>query len=346
MKKILLIYTGGTIGMTKDYESMTLKPFDFQNISEKIPELNLIDAALDIYSFDSLIDSSDMNMEGWRNIAEVIYDKYDDYHGFVVLHGTDTMSYAASALSFMLQGLKKPIIFTGSQLPIGELRTDAKENLISSIHFAALSNEENQPLIHEVCIYFEYKLYRGNRTVKMSSNHFDAFKSPNFPTLGESGVYLTLNKEALLIQRKSQLRYYPNLSGEIALIKIYPSMSLEFLINTLNLKNLKVLIIEAFGAGNIFSNPTFNKKLKEKTKEGLHIIIGTQCVYGGVEIGKYEASSIWLRVNAISAKDMTTEAAITKAMHILGNPESYPDFTAAFNKNMSGEHTSSEINFS
>lgn len=346
MKKILLIYTGGTIGMVKDYETKTLKPFDFRNISEKIPELNLIDAELDVFSFDEPIDSSDMNIEGWQQIADVIYNRYNSYHGFVVLHGTDTMSYAASAISFMLQDLSKPIVFTGSQLPIGDLRTDARENLISSIHFAALSDKTGNPIIKEVCVYFEYKLYRGNRTVKMSANHFDAFKSPNFPVLGESGVNMMLNKEYLLNPKKRELKYYPSLSNEIALMKIHPSMNIEFLLKILDIQDLKVLIIEAFGSGNIFYNEIFRKKLKAKVEQGLNVIITTQCAYGGVEIGKYSASSIWLEINAISAFDMTTEATIVKAMHVLGNIDIYQGFVTGFNKNISGEYTHSENNFS
>ncbi|MGI9526704.1 MAG: asparaginase [Weeksellaceae bacterium] len=346
MKKILLIYTGGTIGMVKDYDSNSLKPFDFNNISDKIPELNLIDAQLEVYSFENPIDSSDMNIEGWQQIAQVIYDAYENYQGFVVLHGTDTMSYASSALSFMLQGLKKPVIFTGSQLPIGDLRTDARENLISSIYFATLSNENDQPIVQEVCVYFEYKLYRGNRTVKMSSNHFDAFKSPNYPILGESGVHMTVNRDYLYRSSESSLRYYPQLSKDIALVKIYPSMNIEFLMRILDLENLKVLVVETFGNGNIFSNEIFNIKLKEKVKEGLNVIVATQCMYGGVVLGKYSSSAIWLHVNAISADDLTTETVLVKAMHVLGNPKLYPDFTSGFNKNMCGEYTSSENNFS
>lgn len=344
MKKILLIYTGGTIGMSKDYETNSLRPFDFKNISEKIPELNLLDAALEVYSFQEPIDSSDMNIEGWQHIAETIYQHYNDYFGFVVLHGTDTMSYAASALSFMLQGLKKPVIFTGSQLPIGDLRTDAKENLISSIHFATLG--ENEPQVQEVCIYFEYKLYRGNRTVKMSANHFDAFKSPNFPVLGESGVQMMLNQSFLLKSPHTGLQYYPKLSTEVVLIKIYPSMNIDFLLSILDIQSMRVLIVETFGSGNIFYNKTFNNKLKQRTKEGLFVIVTTQCVYGGVVLGKYNASSIWLQTNAISAQDLTTESAIVKAMHVLGNPEIYPNFIDGYHKNLSGEYTSSENNFS
>ena len=344
-QKILLLYTGGTIGMMKDYNDNSLHPFDFENISERIPELSLINADLSVKSFKNPIDSSDIQPKHWQKIAEIIQDHYTNYDGFVVLHGTDTMAYSASALSFMLDGLQKPVIFTGSQLPIGDLRTDAKENLISSIHFAAL-HKENEAVVKEVCIYFEYKLYRANRTTKISTNHFDAFKSPNYPDLAESGVFMSVNENQLFNSDKNELNVRTNFCEDVALLKIFPGMSEAFLIQTLNTPDLKALLIEAFGSGNIFNKPKFNKILKQKAKEGLLVIVGTQCIAGSVELGLYSTSQIFVDSHAISAKDMTTEAALVKAMFMLGNTDIYKEIHLDYIKNLRGECAETENNFS
>lgn len=341
-KKILLVYTGGTIGMIKDYETKSLRAFDFENISDRIPELNLINADLSVISFDHPIDSSEISPKDWKEIGDIIYKEYNNFDGFVVLHGTDTMAYTASALSFMLEGLKKPVIFTGSQLPIGELRTDAKENLISSIHFAALE-KDNEPVVQEVCIYFEYKLLRANRTTKLSTQHFDAFKSPNFPILGESGLYMNIHEQNLLKSTSKPLKLITNFCEEIGLLKIFPGMSESFLIQALSTPDLKALIIEAYGSGNIFDRPEFSKTLKQKSEEGLLIIIGTQCISGSVELGLYSASQPFVEANAISSKDMTTETALVKAMFLLGNQEIFADIRRDFLINLRGEITSNAI---
>lgn len=341
-KKILLIYTGGTIGMTKDYKTNSLRAFDFENISENIPELSLIDADLSVQSFDDPIDSSDITPNDWKKIANQIHTHYEEFDGFVVLHGTDTMAYTGTALSFMLEGLQKPVIFTGSQLPIGDLRTDAKENLISSIHYAALERN-GEPVIKEVCIYFEYKLYRANRTTKLSTQHFDAFKSPNYPELGESGLHMMVNRQNLYKCNKTELKVIPGFCEEVGLLKIFPGMSDAFLIQILNTPNLKVLIIEAYGSGNIFDRPTFAEALRQKAAEGLIIIIGTQCIGGSVELGLYSASQLFVDINAVSAKDMTTESAVVKAMFVLGNQEIFTDIRKSLVKNIRGECASDEI---
>lgn len=335
MSKILLIYTGGTIGMVRDYETKSLKPFNFSNLLNKIPEINLIDAELNTFSFEEPIDSSDICIEHWKKLAHIISTNYHSYDGFVVLHGTDTMAYTASALSFAFSGLQKPIIFTGSQLPIGDLRTDAKENLISSIHFAALQHNK-VPRIREVCIYFEYKLYRANRTTKMSANHFDAFISPNYPCLGESGVDMEIN-EPLLYQSQEPYSVNINFSDKVGLIKIFPSINRDFLYASLESKAAEALIIEAFGSGNIFSDNKFYQILRKRVSEGLKLIITTQCLGGGVSLGKYSSSNSLIALQAISAKDMTTEAAITKAMSLLLNYTDNELFKNKFEKNMRGE---------
>ena len=344
-KKILLIYTGGTIGMTKDYSDNTLRPFDFNNISQHIPELKLIDAELHVISFQTPIDSSDITPTHWKKIAEIIQYNYDHFHGFVVLHGTDTMAYSASALSFILDGLQKPVIFTGSQLPIGDLRTDAKENLISSIHFAALCDIQ-KPKIKEVCIYFEYKLYRANRTTKLNAHHFDAFHSPNFPLLGESGVHMQVNENHLFNSNGNGLTLKTDFCTDVALIKIFPGMNDEYLAQNLAIPQLKAVIIEAFGSGNIFNRKKFNDLLKLKSKEGLHIIVSTQCIGGSVELGMYSASHIFLEINALSAMDMTTETALVKTMFLLANTINHEEFRSNFKRNIRGECISFENNFS
>lgn len=341
-KKILLIYTGGTIGMTKDYKTNSLRAFDFENISENIPELSLIDAELSVQSFDDPIDSSDITPSDWKRIANVIHKFYNEFDGFVVLHGTDTMAYTGTALSFMLEGLQKPIIFTGSQLPIGDLRTDAKENLISSIHYAALERY-GEPVVKEVCIYFEYKLYRANRTTKLSTQHFDAFKSPNYPELGESGLHMMVNRQNLYASNNTKLNIISGFCEDVGLLKIFPGMSDAFLLQILSTPNLKALIIEAYGSGNIFDRPKFAEALRQKADEGLIIIIGTQCIGGSVELGLYSASQLFVDVNALSAKDMTTESAVVKAMFVLGNQEIFTDIRKSLVKNIRGECTSDEI---
>ncbi|MFV0305770.1 MAG: asparaginase [Moheibacter sp.] len=335
--KILLIYTGGTIGMAKDYETQSLKPFDFDNLIKHIPELNLIDSKIEFTGFENPIDSSDVNPEHWKKLAEIIEKNYQNYDGFVVLHGTDTMAYSASALSFMLNGLQKPIVFTGSQLPVGDLRTDAKENLITSIHFASLQENE-KPKIKEVCIYFEYKLLRANRTTKLSAENFDAFESPNYPNLGESGIHLEVWDNVLFRQDDmTPFSINTNLSTDLGLMKIYPGMSRAFIENIVSTDGLKALIIEAFGAGNIFSFSWFKELLRQKAQEGLMFIVNTQCVGGRVELGRYETSEIFKEIGAINGADLTTEASVVKTIFLLGQNLSPTEFKTEFETNLRGE---------
>ncbi|WP_313580426.1 asparaginase [Chishuiella sp.] len=335
--KILLIYTGGTIGMAKDYGDQSLKPFNFDNLLKHIPELNLLDCSFDYYSFDTPIDSSDMKPEYWINIAETIEINYSKYDGFVVLHGTDTMAYTASALSFMINNLQKPIIFTGSQLPIGDLRTDAKENLITSIQLASL-RKNDKPIINEVCIYFEYKLFRANRATKINAENFDAFESPNYPIIGVSGVHLEVKEDLLLKSNSnSHLNINKNLNADVGVLKIFPGMNRSFIESVLNSPNVKVFIIEAFGTGNIFTDDWFINLLKEKVDNGIHLIINTQCAGGMVEIGRYATSDALLEMGAISSFDLTMEAAITKAIYLLGQNLSKEEFRKQYETNLKGE---------
>ena len=335
--KILLIYTGGTIGMIKDYDTGALKAFDFKKLLKRIPELHLLDCEIDTVSFENPIDSSNIQIENWQNIAKTIEEKYDIFDGFVVLHGSDTMSYSASALSFMLENLAKPVVFTGSQLPIGDLRTDAKENLITAIQIASLQ-EKGKPVFNEVCLYFEYKLYRGNRTTKISAEHFNAFASPNFPELAESGVHLKVNRE-LLLKNKGAKKFKVNSSFDdnVAILKLFPGISKSVLASVLNTPNLKGIILETYGSGNAPSSDWFISELANAIKNNICVINVTQCSGGSVNMGQYETSTQLKNIGIVSGKDITSEAAITKLMYLLGQKVSPKVFKTIFETPLRGE---------
>ena len=335
--KILLIYTGGTIGMKKDFETGALKAFNFSKLLQRIPELKLLDCEIETISFEKPIDSSNMNPEKWADIATIIEDNYSSYDGFVVLHGSDTMSYSASALSFMLENLSKPVIFTGSQLPIGDLRTDAKENLITAIQIASL-RENGNPVIREVCLYFEYKLYRGNRTTKTNAEHFNAFISPNYPHLIESGVHLKMNKELFLpLKKELKLKVHKTLDTNVVIVKMFPGMSETVLAAIFNISKLKGIVLETYGAGNAPTEDWFIRLLTQAIQNGIQVVNVTQCSAGSVNMGQYETSSAMKKIGVISGKDITTEAAITKLMYLLGHTIVQNDFKTVFETPLRGE---------
>lgn len=327
-KSVLLIYTGGTIGMIKT-ASGSLQPFNFDNLKDQIPELAKIKVRLENVSIQNPIDSSNMDTKVWIEIAQIIESNYSKYDGFVILHGSDTMAYTASCLSFMLQNLAKPIILTGSQLPIGIARTDARENLITSIELAC---EAKNP---EVCIYFEYKLIRGNRSTKINANNFEAFESPNFPILAQAGVsidYATINykevSQDLVVQKK--------LDSSIAVIKLFPGIHQGILKGILE-QNAKAIIIESFGSGNLPNEDWFIDLLKEAVAKQKIIVNITQCLVGSVTHGMYETSSSLEKIGLISGKDMTIEAATTKLMALLAQDKSIEEVKTLFKKSLAGE---------
>ena len=329
-KSILLIYTGGTIGMVNGTDG-SLKPFDFEKLTAKIPELKNFDIELDAIAFKKPIDSSNMNPKTWVYLANLIGEHYQQYDGFVILHGSDTMAYTASALSFLLEDLCKPVILTGSQLPIGIRRTDAKENLITSIEIAASGKTP------EVCVYFEYKLLRGNRTVKINAEHFEAFDSPNFPTLAEAGVHIKYRQKVNYCIT-NHLKVHKKMSDSVAVIKLYPGIPQEIITTLLN-SNCKGIVLETFGSGNATTNSEFINALESAIHNGKIILNISQCTAGAVSQGLYETSSQLEKIGVVSGKDMTTEAAITKMMFLLAQDLTSEELKTQLSNSLRGELT-------
>jgi L-asparaginase len=318
-RSILIIYTGGTIGMVNDPVTGSLVPIDFRHISSQVPELRRFGFTLETVTFDPVIDSSEVNPETWHRIASSIGENYNRFDGFVVLHGTDTMAYSASALSFMLQGLEKPVIFTGAQLPIGVLRTDGKENLITAIEIAA-ARENGLPVVPEVCIYFENKLLRGNRTIKYSAEHFNAFVSPNLPPLAEAGIQIRYNRNIIRYPTvRRPLTVSGNFETSVAVLQLFPGIRRETVHAIMATAGVRGLILETYGTGNAPTVSWFLDELKSFISGGGMVLNVTQCQAGSVEMGLYETSAGLISAGVISGRDITTEAAVTKMMILLGS---------------------------
>lgn len=315
---ILLVYTGGTIGMIRNSGTGALEAFDFQHLLEHVPELQALDCSISSIQFDPPMDSSAMGPDSWQKIVQIIADNYTSYDGFVVLHGTDTMAFTASALSFMLENLNKPVILTGSQVPIGMLRTDGKENLITAIEIAA-AKENEQPVVSEVCIFFENDLLRGNRASKISADNFNAFQSYNYPVLAHAGISINYNTVQIYrpISRKPLKPHY-ELDRNIAILKLFPGISPLVVESILNIPGLKGVVMETFGSGNAPSDEWFLKMLKEAVDRGIVIVNVTQCLGGSVEMHRYETGITLLKAGVVSGFDSTTECAVTKLMFLFG----------------------------
>jgi len=336
--KILLIYTGGTIGMVHDAETGAYIPFDFENLQAQIPELKQLNCKLEIISYEPSIDSSDIHPNIWVQLGETIEENYDKHDGFVILHGSDTMAYTASALSFILENLNKPVILTGSQLPSGVPRTDAKENLITAIEIAA-STREGLPEIAEVAVYFEYQLYRGNRTHKVNAEHFEAFESVNYPPLAEAGVHIKFNRRYTQSVNNESLIVHKTFNPNIGVLKLFPGITETTVRSILSAPVMQALILESFGSGNAPTYPWFLKALQEAINKGILILNVSQCQGGSVDLGRYQTSKALKDMGVLSAYDMTFEAALTKMMFVLEYSNDVVRRKDLLNRNLQGEMT-------
>jgi len=336
-RSILLIYTGGTIGMVHQPDTGALIPINFNHISQQVPELRRFGFRIESITFDPVIDSAEVDPSLWVNLVDTIEKRYDEFDGFVILHGTDTMAYSASALSFMIRNLTKPIIFTGAQLPIGVLRTDGKENLITSIEIAA-AKQDGKAIVPEVCIYFENKLMRGNRTTKYSSEHFNAFASPNLQPLAVAGLQIRYNYNLIRYPKPDkEVVIRKKLDTNVGILKLFPGIRREFVESMLSTPNLRGLILETYGSGNAPSYEWLKDSLKQFVDNGGTVINVTQCQTGFVEMGLYKTSLGLQEAGVFSGRDITTEAALTKLMLLLGSAGSREKVAERLCKSMCGE---------
>ena len=333
---VLLIYTGGTIGMKESGHGLV--PFDFSQILSEVPELQKFTFKIDSYTFDPLIDSSDVEPLMWKDLAILIKEKYDDYDGFVVLHGTDTMAYSASALSFMLDGLAKPVIFTGSQLPIGSLRTDGKENLVSAIEVASAKDDLGRAMVPEVAIYFNSKLLRGNRSTKVNATAFNAFRSPNLPPLAEAGIDIRYNKALIRYPATNvPLGIHTNLDTRVAILKVHPGITEQVARNVLLGSGIRAVIIETYGSGNAISKPWFIDIVRESAASGKILLNVTQCLAGDVNMNLYATGKALKEAGVVSGSDITTEGGLAKLFYLMGEYADNEKVKHLLEKNLKGE---------
>lgn len=338
--KILLIYTGGTIGMIENPETKSLQPFDFSHLMVNVPKVKKLDYDIDNIQFKSPIDSANVTPKHWCDISKSIEENYDSFDGFVVLHGTDTMSFTASALSFMLENLHKPVIITGSQLPIGEVRTDGEENLITALQIAAARDDHGDPMVQEVAILFENYLWRGNRSTKMSADNFNAFKSNNYPPLAKIGLGIHFNEDALYrMPTKRPLKVRYNFDTNVIFVTLFPGISESTLKHVFKTPNIKGVILKTYGAGNGPGEKWVINTIKEAVERGIVVLNVTQCVNGGVHSNLYETGDSLAKIGVISGHDITSEAAITKMMYLFGTGLSSNNVKKYFECSLCGEVT-------
>jgi L-asparaginase len=336
---ILLIYTGGTIGMIENSQTGALENFNFKELQKYVPELSTFGFPIKSVQFDPPVDSSDINPDAWRRIVRIIADNYDAFSGFVILHGTDTMAYTASALSFMLEGLNKPVILTGSQLPIGKVRTDGKENLMTSIEIAAATDAAGKPLVPEVCIFFESHLMRGNRTTKINAENFNAFRSYNYPFLAEAGIHIKYSPVFYNRPSLTELNPHYYLDTNIAILKLFPGIQRNVVEAIFGIEGLKGLILETYGSGNAPHEPWLIEGISKASRQGLVIVNVSQCQGGSVDMSKYDTGFQLMDSGVVCGYDMTTESAVTKLMFLFGHKYSPEEVRTKLVQPFAGEIT-------